>query len=189
LLAGVDEAGRGPLAGPVVAAAVMFPPQTFIPRVRDSKLLAPSVREILYQQILARATGCGVGIVDSDVVDRVNILEATRQAMLQAVEALVHAAGGRSPQWVLIDGETLPQLALRQIPIVKGETVSHAIAAASIVAKVKRDAIMIDCHRQYPQYNFRRHKGYATAEHKDLIRWYGPCPVHRKSFRGVREHL
>ncbi len=188
-LAGVDEAGRGPLAGPVVAAAVMFPPYTFIPGVRDSKLISPPERERLCETILATATGCGVGIVDNLAVDRLNILEATRRAMHQALEALVHSAFGCLPQWVLVDGLALPELNYRHIPIVRGESVSHAIAAASIVAKVKRDSMMAEYHTRYPQYNFLRHKGYATAEHMDLVRRHGPCPIHRKSFRGVREHV
>jgi len=180
--AGVDEAGRGPLAGPVVAAAVIFPIGLFIEGVRDSKLLTPLQREKLYPTIQSQAIDYGIGIVDHEVIDRVNILQATRLAMSQAVLALE-----KSPDFLLIDAVNLPDVAIPQWAIVKGDTLCHLIAAASILAKVTRDRLMLEYHQAYPQYNFFSHKGYGTAEHLKKLKEYGPCPIHRRSFKGVQE--
>jgi ribonuclease HII len=180
--AGVDEAGRGPLAGPVVAAAVVFPNGLFIEGVRDSKQLTSLQREKLYQSIQSQAMDYGVGIVDHEVIDRINILQATRLAMRQAVLALK-----KPPDFLLIDAVDLPDMAIPQLAIVKGDVLCHSIAAASILAKVTRDRLMLEYHQTYPQYNFFSHKGYGTEEHLKKLKEYGPCPIHRRSFKGVQE--
>jgi len=180
--AGVDEAGRGPLAGPVVAAAVVFPNGLFIEGVRDSKQLTPLQREKLYQKIQSQAADYAIGIVDHDVIDRINILQATRLAMRQAVLALK-----KPPDFLLIDAVHLPDVAIHQLAIIKGDALCHSIAAASILAKVTRDRLMLEYHQAYPQYNFFSHKGYGTAEHLKKLQEYGPCPIHRRSFKGVEE--
>jgi ribonuclease HII len=180
--AGLDEAGRGPLAGPVVAAAVVFPDGLFVEGVRDSKLLTPLQREKLYLTIQSAAVDYGIGIVDHEVIDRVNILQATRLAMSQAVLTLK-----KSPDFLLIDAINLPDVAIPQLAIVKGDVLCHLIAAASILAKVTRDRLMLEYHQIYPQYNFFSHKGYGTAEHLKKLKEYGPCPIHRRSFKGVQE--
>jgi ribonuclease HII len=180
--AGVDEAGRGPLAGPVVAAAVVLPNGLFIVGVRDSKQLAPLQREKLCQVIQHQAVDYGIGVVDHGVIDRVNILQATRLAMRQAVLALK-----KPPDFLLIDAVSLPDVAIPQWAIVKGDTLCHSISAASILAKVTRDRVMLEYHRAYPQYNFFSHKGYGTPEHLKKLKEYGPCPIHRRSFKGVQE--
>jgi ribonuclease HII len=179
-VAGVDEAGRGPLAGPVVAAAVILSPERRIEGLDDSKLLTPARRESLCQQILKHALSVGTGIVDAQTIDRVNILEATRLAMLEALARL-----SPSPELVLIDAVRLPGLTCPQRPLVRGDRRSASIAAASIVAKVTRDRLMIEAERHFPQYGFRRHKGYATPGHLAALRRHGPCPIHRRSFHGV----
>lgn len=181
-VAALDEAGRGPLAGPVVAGAVVLPKGCRIEGVRDSKQLSPSQREALYPKILAEAVDYGIGVVDSGVIDQINILQATRRAMQQALLAL-----RRPPDFLLVDGMNLPESNLPQMAIVKGDRICHAISAASILAKVARDRLMAGYHRAYPQYNFLRHKGYGTAEHLQRLREHGPCQIHRKSFKGVKE--
>jgi ribonuclease HII len=180
--AGVDEAGRGPLAGPVVAAAVVLPNGLFIVGVRDSKQLTPLQREKLCRTIQLQAVDYGLGIVDHGVIDRVNILQATRLAMRQAVLALK-----KPPDFLLIDAVSLPDMTIPQWVIIKGDTLCHSISAASILAKVTRDRLMLEYHQAYPQYNFCSHKGYGTAEHLKKIKEYGPCPIHRRSFKGVQE--
>ncbi|RKY05698.1 ribonuclease HII [Candidatus Poribacteria bacterium] len=177
LIAGVDEAGRGPLAGPVVAAAVLFPPDVFIPGVCDSKRLSPERREELFEEIQGKAISIGIGIVDSHEIDRINILNASLKAMRMAVECL-HPR----PQIVLVDGPYTPQIDVECLPICKGDRTCFSIAAASIVAKVIRDRMMIDFHRLYPQYGFDRHKGYPTPQHYRALAEFGPCPIHRRSF-------
>jgi ribonuclease HII len=179
-LAGVDEAGRGPLAGPVVAAAVILPQDAGLPLVKDSKALSASQRESCYQEILSCAKGVGVGIVEAAEIDRINILQATFQAMLMAVSELPV-----SPDFILIDGPYRLPLSTAQEGIPHGDRLSLSIAAASIVAKVHRDRLMCRYHEQYPVYGFDRHKGYGTAQHLDALRRYGPCPLHRVSFRGA----
>jgi len=181
-LAGLDEAGRGPLAGPVVAAAVIFPKGLFIEGVRDSKQLTPVQREKLSLTIQSQAIDYGIGIVDPEVIDRINILQATRLAMQQALLVLK-----QPPDFLLIDALNLPDVAISQLAIVKGDTLCHSIAAASILAKVTRDRLMLEYHGVYPQYNFFSHKGYGTAEHLKKLKEFGPCPIHRRSFKGVKE--
>jgi len=179
--AGIDEAGRGPLAGPVVAAAVILPRTLQLPGLDDSKRLSPASREDLFQRISGSAD-VGVGIVSPAEIDRINIFNATRRAMVLAVKGLP----GRA-DFLLIDGNASIPLSLPQLTIVKGDQRCASIAAASIVAKVTRDRIMNDLHQCHPQYNFHLHKGYPTRDHRQAIRNHGPCEEHRKSFRGVRE--
>lgn len=179
-LAGVDEAGRGPVAGPVVAAAVIMPDHIRIKGLRDSKKVPEKEREILFREIVCLADDIGVGMAGHEEIDRINILRATRKAMQSAVEDL-----RVKPDIVVIDALTLPSLDVRQISFFKAESKSSSVAAASIVAKYVRDAIMRRYHHIYPVYNFRKNKGYCTAEHMEMIRLHGPCPIHRKSFRQV----
>ncbi|HLC15264.1 MAG TPA: ribonuclease HII [Thermodesulfovibrionia bacterium] len=181
LIAGVDEAGRGPLAGPVVAAAVILDHHVFLPNVKDSKLLSESAREHLFMEILCTSLALGIGVVDHQVIDTINILQAAKLAMKKAVVDLNHA-----PDLVLVDAVSIPDLTMLQKAFVKGESHSASIAAASIVAKVIRDGLMRGYHKLYPEYNFKQHKGYPTKEHLANIRLYGPCPVHRKTFKGVK---
>jgi ribonuclease HII len=176
-IAGVDEAGRGPLAGPVVAAAVIFPSQFLLAGVDDSKRLTHAERERLYPQILASCTTYGVGIVSVEEIDQINIYQAAMRAMRQALAQLTPAA-----QHVLVDGRAIPKLEWPQTAIIKGDGLSFTIGAASIIAKVERDRIMQDYHRQFPHYGFNTHKGYATPAHLKALRRYGPCEIHRRSF-------
>lgn len=182
LIAGIDEAGRGPLAGPVVAAAVILPSDLIIRSLRDSKETTERLRKRLFWEIVQKAVDIGVGIVDVEMIDRINILNSTRIAMEMAVKDL-----STKPDLLLIDTVRLPGLDVKQKSIVKGESVSASIASASIVAKVIRDEIMIDYHEKYPYYNFKKHKGYSTKEHIELLRLHGPCPIHRKSFSKVMD--
>ncbi len=179
-IAGVDEAGRGPLAGPVVAAAVMLPAGLRIEGTNDSKKVPERERERLYEEIVRNAECIGIGIVEAEEIDRTDILRATRDAMTKALARL-----GRMPDLVLIDAVRLPHLAVQQRPIIKGDATSAAIAAASIIAKVTRDRLMLKHHEQYPHYGFDRHKGYATRDHITSIQKHGPCPIHRMSFDKV----
>ena len=179
-VAGVDEAGRAPLAGPVVAAAVILAPGARINGLDDSKRLLPMERERLYGLIQARAVAFAVGIVDAVTIDRVNILEATRLAMRVALEGL-----GTAPELVLTDFVSLRGLACPQRNLVRGDQRSATVAAASIVAKVTRDRLMAELDGAYPQYGFSRHKGYPTEEHRSALRKFGPCPLHRRTFQGV----
>jgi ribonuclease HII len=180
LISGIDEAGRGPLAGPVVAAAVVLPKRVILPGVTDSKCLTPAQREDLDKRIRSRAMAVGVGVVDNFEIDRINILQATFLAMASAVGQL-----GIQPDFLLIDGPYKLPLQIEQKGIPRGDSLSLSIASASIVAKVYRDRIMCDYHEQFPQYGFDSHKGYATARHYEAIRKHGPCPLHRMTFRGV----
>ena len=179
-MAGVDEAGRGPLAGPVVAAAVILEAGTRIKGVDDSKRLTPEQRKELDGVIRTRAVSIGVGIMDSRTIDRVNILEATRRAMRLALGAL-----GQEPELVLTDFVFLDGLPCPQRNLVDGDQRSATVAAASIIAKVTRDRMMAEADREYPQYGFGRHKGYATLEHLAALIMHGPCPLHRRTFNGV----
>jgi len=179
-VAGLDEAGRGPLAGPVVAAAVVPGPGTRIAGVDDSKRLTPEERESLYVVIRARAVAIGVGMVDAETIDRVNILQATRRAMGLALGGL-----GLEPELVLTDFVALDGLRCPQRNLVNGDRRSATVAAASIIAKVTRDRMMAEADREYPQYGFGRHKGYATLEHLAALIMHGPCPLHRRTFNGV----
>jgi ribonuclease HII len=181
-LAGVDEAGRGPLAGPVVAAVVILPIGLLIEGVRDSKQLNPIERESLSEVIKSQAIDYAIGIIRSEIIDQVNILQATYLAVRQALLTLKEP-----PDFLLTDALNLPDVAIDQLAIIKGDSLCHSIAAASILAKVTRDHLMREYHRVYPHYNFLAHKGYGTAEHLRLLREHGPCPIHRTSFKGVRE--
>jgi len=179
-IAGLDEAGRGPLAGPVVAAAVVFSKCIKIKGLRDSKKVPEKEREFLYGEIARLSADIGIGIVGHEEIDRLNILRATRLAMQFAVENL-----SNPPDLLVIDAVSLPSVRIKQFSMIKGESISASIAAASIVAKCERDKIMVEYHRQFPHYNFDRNKGYSTKDHLDMIRLYGPCPIHRKSFQRV----
>ena len=176
-IAGVDEAGRGPLAGPVVAAAVIFPREFKNKEINDSKKLSAAKRETLYDIIKNEAIAVGVGVADSDLIDQINILRASLQAMSEAVQEL-----DTSPDYLLVDGLHRVPLPTLQKPIVKGDSLSISIAAASIIAKVSRDRIMEMYHRQFPQYNFIRNKGYGTREHRIALKEFGMCKIHRRSF-------
>jgi ribonuclease HII len=180
IIAGIDEAGRGPLAGPVVAAAVALNPAAAVDGVNDSKKLTAAKRKILFYEILYNAIAIGVGVVHAAEIDRINILNATRLAMSMAVSDL-----GTPPDLLLIDALKLPELDYKQVSIVKGDAKSASIAAASIIAKVLRDSMMSSLHEKYPQYNFISHKGYGTREHIRMIHAHGPCEIHRKTFAPV----
>jgi ribonuclease HII len=184
VIAGVDEAGRGPLAGPVVAAAVVLPPGFFLDGVRDSKQLTEKKRQRLYDIILRGALSWGLGVVEPSVIDRINIFQSTRLAMKEAVQQISPAA-----DYLLIDGARAQriQLSVTQETIIRGDTLSLSVASASIIAKVSRDRIMEIYHHQFPQYNFISNKGYGTKEHLEAIRCHGPCKIHRRSFKGVKE--
>ena len=184
LVAGVDEAGRGPLAGNVVAAAVILDKDRPITGLADSKQLSAQRRELLAVQIRERALACGVASVDAAMIDRINILQATLLAMRQAVEQL-----GLVPDHVFIDGNRCPAVAMPETAIVKGDRRVAEISAASILAKVERDRQMLLLHEIYPCYGFDRHKGYPTAAHIRALTEYGPCPAHRTSYRPVRACL
>jgi ribonuclease HII len=181
-VAGVDEVGIGPLAGPVVAAAVVFPPGVAIAGIDDSKRLDPGRREELAAEIRERAAGIGVGLAEVEEIDRVNVYQAGLAAMRRAVEALPEP-----PEHVLVDAREIPGLAMPQNPFDKGDGLDFSIAAASIVAKTHRDRLMEDLDRRYPEYGFARHKGYGTADHQEAIRRHGPCPEHRASYPVLRE--
>ena len=179
-LAGIDEAGRGPLAGPVVAAAVIIGPERRIKGLADSKLLTAEQRDALFERITERAVAIGVGIVDHETIDRINILQATRRAMIEALAALSVA-----PDFVITDFVALRDLTCPQRNLVDGDARCASVAAASIVAKVTRDRLMLDADRSFPEYGFVRHKGYATPEHLAALDRWGPCPLHRRTFAGV----
>jgi ribonuclease HII len=180
-IAGVDEAGRGPLAGPVVSAAVILPFPFSVSGVTDSKKLSPKKRQSLYQQIYENADAIGIGIVDSGEIDRTNILKASLLSMVIAVKNL-----SPLPEHVLIDGIFRLPCSLSQQAIPKGDALSISIGAASIIAKVTRDSLMVRYHEDYPDFGFAIHKGYPTPFHKEAIRLYGCSPIHRKSFKGVK---
>jgi len=175
-IAGIDEAGRGPLAGPVTAACVILPENCFIEQLNDSKKLSEKVRDKLFDIIRAEAVDYGIGMVMADEIDEINILNATKKAMAMAVSRLNH-----QPDFLIIDAVKLP-LETEQLSICKADSLSASAAAASILAKVTRDRWMDEIHDKYPQYGFIQHKGYGTQMHVEAIRKYGPCPIHRKSF-------
>lgn len=181
LVAGVDEAGRGPLAGPVSVAAVILPQGLYLPHLNDSKKLSPKLREELFEEIQEKAIAIGTSLVDAATIDRVNIYQATINGMYEAIFALQPP-----PEKVLIDAIRLEQLPMPSLSIVKGDAKSASIAAASIIAKVTRDRWMDAYDQEYPQYGFAHHKGYGTAEHLAALKKYGPCPIHRKSFEPVK---
>ena len=182
-VAGVDEAGRGPLAGPVVAAAVILPVKAYIPILNDSKKLTEKQRDSLYQIIKSIAVATSSVIIDTDIIDHLNIYQATVKGMYQAIKAL-----SITPQAVLIDAVPLPDCKLPTQSIIKGDALSASIAAASIIAKVERDKLMSQLDKIYPQYGFGKHKGYGTKEHFQAIYQHGPCPIHRKSFQPIKNY-
>ncbi len=183
-IAGIDEAGRGPLAGPVVSAAVILPATFRHSDITDSKKLSFNKRQQLYDIIYGHAVSIGIGIVDPIEIDRINILQASLLAMAMAVKNLEPR-----PDYLLIDGPFPIVSDLPQQPIVKGDALSISIAAASIIAKVTRDRLMQTYHQYYPQFDFPKHKGYPTLAHREAIRKFGCCPIHRKSFKGVKEFV
>lgn len=176
-ICGIDEAGRGPLAGPVVAGAVILPKDFKILYLNDSKQLSKRQREELYQEIMDKAVSVGVGVVSHKRIDQINILQATFEAMQQAIAGL-----SIQPDLFLNDAVTIPKVSIRQIPIVKGDAKSLSIAAASVIAKVTRDRMMVEYDRLYPKYGFAEHKGYGSQMHIEAIQQYGASPIHRKTF-------
>jgi ribonuclease HII len=184
VIAGIDEAGRGALCGPVMAAAVILPIGMSINGVDDSKKLSPQTREQLFDEIMTKALSVGIGFGSPELIDRINILQATRHAMLEAVSNLFP-----QPDMLLIDGITTIDAPLPQKTIKKGDSLSLTISAASIVAKVSRDRLMRELDILHPGYGFATHKGYGCASHMEAIRLLGPSPVHRLTFRGVKEHV
>lgn len=183
-IAGVDEVGRGPLAGPVVSASVILPESFPEFGITDSKKLSPRKRDLLFSHICDNALAIGIGIIDAEEIDRINILQAALLSMAVAVKNLSIA-----PDILLIDGNHRISYPLPQQTIVKGDSASISIASASIIAKVTRDRLMEKYHQQYPMFAFHKHKGYPTKLHKDAIRTHGSCPIHRTTFKGVREYI
>ncbi|MBR3290129.1 MAG: ribonuclease HII [Clostridia bacterium] len=178
VLCGIDEAGRGPLCGPVCAAAVILPPDAFIAGLNDSKKLTEKKREALFDVICETAVSYGIGFASVEEIERLNILQATFLAMCRAAEGL-----SVRPDMVLVDGDKVPpQMPFSAQPLIKGDATSASVAAASVLAKVSRDRVLRDLDRQYPQYGFAKHKGYGTAAHFEALRQYGLSPVHRRSF-------
>ena len=177
VVCGIDEVGRGPLAGPVVAGAVILPEDCQILYLNDSKKLTERRRELLYEEIMEKAVAVGLGVVSQERIDEINILQATYEAMREAVGKL-----DPQPEILLNDAVTIPGLSQRQIPIIKGDAKSVSIAAASIIAKVTRDHMMMEMDALYPEYGFAGHKGYGAAKHIEAIKKYGPCPIHRRTF-------
>lgn len=176
-ICGIDEAGRGPFAGPVVAGAVVLPPGLKIEGLNDSKQVSKSNRERLFDEIMEKAVSVGVGMSSPARIDEINILQATYEAMQHAVEDLQVV-----PDLLLNDAVTIPQIPIKQVGIVKGDARSLSIAAASIIAKVTRDRLMVEYASLYPEYGFEKNKGYGSAEHREALQKYGPCPIHRNTF-------
>lgn len=176
-ICGIDEAGRGPLAGPVVAAAAVLPKDCQIFYLNDSKKLSEKKRDLLFDEIKEKAVAYGIGIVSPQVIDEINILQATYEAMRQAISQL-----NVIPEILLNDAVTIPGVDIMQVPIVKGDAKSVSIATASILAKVTRDRMMMEYDQIYPEYGFAKHKGYGTAAHIAALKEYGPCPIHRRTF-------
>ncbi len=183
-VAGLDEAGRGPLAGPVVGAVVILPRRFQLDGLDDSKQVSPENRETLFEAITQRARAWAVGVATEQEIDRINILEATRLAWRRALDQLPVV-----PDFLLIDATSLPGVAMAQRAVVKGDQLSLSIAAASILAKVSRDRLMQDYHRRYPDDQFHIHKGYPTPAHLRLVRKFGPSPAHRRSFQPIKTLL
>jgi ribonuclease HII len=180
-IAGIDEAGRGPLAGPVVAAACIIPKGMLIPQVDDSKKLSPQIRKLLFDQITSNPfLSYGVGIISSEEIDKINILQATILAMIQAIENMVI-----EPDLLFVDGMELKHATIPCRKIIQGDAKSQSIAAASVIAKETRDCLMREYHKNWPQYGFDKHKGYGTEEHRQKILEHGPCPIHRLTFKSV----
>jgi ribonuclease HII len=183
-IAGLDEAGRGPLAGPVIAAVVILPRRLFFDGLDDSKLLSENQRNTLFTAITTQARAWGIGAASEQEIDELNILGATRLAGYRAFNNI-----GSPPDYLLLDALYLPTVCVRQRSVIKGDQLSISIAAASILAKVSRDRIMHTYHEQYPDYQFHIHKGYPTPEHLKRLQQFGPCPGHRQSFRPVQACL
>ena len=177
LICGIDEVGRGPLAGPVVAGAVILPKDCKIKYINDSKKLSAKMRDMLYDEIMEKAVAVGIGFVSEKRIDEINILNATYEAMREAIDKL-----GGKPDILLNDAVTIPKVDIRQVPIIKGDAKSISIGAASIVAKVTRDRFMEEMAKKYPQYDFASNKGYGSAKHIAAIKEHGPCEIHRKTF-------
>ena len=178
-VAGIDEAGRGPLAGPVVAAAVILPKDIFLPFLNDSKKVTEKRRDVLFDQIKQEAIAYGIGIASNALIDEINILQATYEAMREAISKL-----SKTPDILLVDAVHIPNISLKQVGIVKGDAKSVNIAAASILAKVTRDRLMLEYDKIYPEYGFASNKGYGTAKHIEALKAYGACDIHRRSFIG-----
>ena len=183
-LAGLDEVGRGALAGSVVAAAVILPEAYWPLGLNDSKRMSPKRREETFILIQEHALSIGVGIISEIIINQINIRNATFVAMQDALQKLDY-----TPDCVLVDGEAIPSLTLKQHPLVKGDSKSVCIAAASVIAKVTRDRIMVDYHQQYPEYGFNENKGYGTPFHMEALRKHGPCPIHRNSFKPIKSMM
>lgn len=179
-VAGVDEVGRGPLAGPVVAAAVLLPDDFQPDGINDSKKLSARQRAAAFERICRQAAGIGLGVIDAEIIDRINILQASLLAMATAIDQL-----DPSPDYLLVDGNQPVKRPIKQTTLIRGDSRSVSIAAASIVAKVTRDRLMETYHRLYPAYGFARHKGYPTRAHRETLLALGGCPIHRRSFNGV----
>ena len=177
LICGIDEVGRGPLAGPVMAGAVILPKGCRIHDINDSKKLTEKKREMLYDIIMREAVAVGIGVVGPERIDEINILQATYEAMRAAIKNL-----GVVPDILLNDAVTIPGVDIKQVPIVKGDAKSITIGAASIMAKVTRDRYMVEISEKYPEYGFAKNVGYGTADHIEALKKYGPCPIHRRSF-------
>ena len=177
LICGIDEVGRGPLAGPVVAGAVILPKDCKIKYINDSKKLSAKMRDMLYDEIMEKAVAVGIGFVSEKRIDEINILNATYEAMRESIDKL-----GVKPDILLNDAVTIPKVDIRQVPIIKGDAKSISIGAASIVAKVTRDRFMEEMAKKYPQYDFASNKGYGSAKHIAAIKEHGPCEIHRKTF-------
>ncbi len=186
-VAGLDEAGRGPLAGPVVAGCVVLPDDCDFSLFRDSKKLTAARRDTLFELLFGSGAAIGWAVVEADEIDRVNILQASLMAMARSVAHLIQRSG-LTPDFLLVDGKFPAPVDLPQKALVRGESKSASIAAASIIAKVTRDRIMARYHDRYPQYGFAGNKGYPTAGHRRAIEEHGPCPIHRRTFKGVREY-
>ena len=176
-VAGIDEAGRGPLAGPVVAAAVILPKDIFLPFLNDSKKVTEKRRDVLFDQIKQEAIAYGIGIASNALIDEINILQATYEAMREAISKL-----SKTPDILLVDAVHIPDINIKQVGIVKGDAKSVNIAAASILAKVTRDRLMLEYDKIYPEYGFASNKGYGTAKHIEALKAYGACDIHRRSF-------
>lgn len=184
-IAGIDEAGRGPLAGPVVAAACILPPSYSLPYLNDSKQLTPKVRRALFEILINDPLiSYGIGIIDSEEIDRVNIYQATKLAMVQAVQQLPIV-----PDYLLIDAMSLESQSIPFLKIIKGDELSLSIAAASVIAKETRDRMMEQYHEQWPCYGFFQHKGYGTKKHVEAIHVFGPCPIHRRTFEPIKTQI
>lgn len=178
-VAGIDEAGRGPLAGPVVAAAVILPKDIFLPFLNDSKKVTEKRRDVLFDQIKQEAIAYGIGIASNALIDEINILQATYEAMREAISKL-----SKTPDILLVDAVHIPDINIKQVGIVKGDAKSVNIAAASILAKVTRDRLMLEYDKIYPEYGFASNKGYGTAKHIEALKAYGACDIHRRTFIG-----